>query len=678
MKAWLFERPEGLSASATTILRNLPVWKVWVPSKSIFRAGARQSGSSTVSAAAAVIVPKSLFLPNIRPDGPFIVEDREIWLTKLRSLGTTDVNHDKYIETYLVPYIISMPSQDANRSKALRQLLRLLSSHAKWRKSPLAKTPLFPNRKGDLCRAVDLYDPSQPVFKASFGADDSKFPDESFELKDLRNLGLNSVLTVVNFRVCVESIEREYLAGVSEALCTRAGILWKAFSDQFDRRTTWSQTEVAALAKYHFVPIRQSNGTASAGGYRHGMPVPGNQRVVLATMNEIIDHNNIPLAWTQKLLPEHSPPAWITQLFNLYPNVQEVVKHLVDLTTVVAGRCDLVENEFFQDLQTTYQYLSQPGCLQEAGQILKQQYPDARVWLNAATPIDNISPLPKHALCGLITEKPKERGVTIGSLTWLPANRFVEGILYDASQRNLHPIKASLRPYRNLIHAAGLNIVRKVGPATLVPVSSVSHNEFILQKLQAMRRSEDTCDMTIIIGRREHHVHLLVMTIFASYFLPLMSSQYQWNEARRRIIDLDEQSRPGPSTPSRQSSSPATVENVAAVIDWIYTGRLDIDDSRIQVADDSTIYTRLDEYLDILRLADFWDIPRLKDLVQNRILHNAALFIRIDTVREARVAAHQSHAAALEKQCQIYEDANKEAVERANIPEESVTAAGSA
>lgn len=607
-----------------------------------------------------MIVPKTLFSPNFRPAGPFVVEDDDLWLAKLRGLGARDVNHDDYIANYLVPYVISMPTLDPNRDVVLRRILHLLSSHEKWRNSPLAKTPLFPNRKGELCRAVDLYNPSQPVFTASFCEDDSKFPYKSFDLKDLRKLGLNSELSAVNIKVCIESLERGSVDGDSETLWRRAVTVWKAFLDQFGGRDSLSRAQVAALAKYRFVPVRGFNGAKTSWGYRNGMPVPGNQRKALATMNELIHPTHISIAWTQKLLPEQPQAAWLVDLFDFSPTLEDVVKHLVDLATVVAPRCDIGENEFFKDLEVTYQHLSNPSNVQQAGQLLKRRYPDAPVWLNEASALGSLSLSQKPALFGLIT-KPKEPIVTIGSLCWLTANCILEDISYDVSHHNLHPLKVSIMPYRSLIHASGMNIVHAVAASTS-PENPIHHGDFVLQAIQTMRRSEKTCDLTIIIGGRQHHVHLWVMAIFASYFRTFMSSEYKWKESLRHTLDLDEESGPGPSPAARQSISPATAESVAAVIDWMYNGRLDIDDNQIQTNDD-TVHTLLDHYMNILRLADFWDIPLLKKHVENRILCNAKLFIRIDNVREARQIAEESYAMELEKYCLEFEEANKQVMQ---------------
>ena len=615
----------------------------------------------TVNAVDALIVPKTLFMPNIRPAGPYIVENDDVWLGKLRMLGAKDVNYDEYIADHLVPYITSMPKEEPNRYKALHKILSLISSNSKWQSSPLAKTPLFPNRNGELCIATNLYDPSEPVFISSFGADQSKFPDKNFNIQDLKKLGLQSNITRANFTACLDSLEREYRAGVSDALRERAENVWKAFSDRCGRGDiSWSGPQVAALANYHFVPVRQFK---AGEDYRHGIPVNGNEHKVLATMNEITLPAYTSIVWTQKFLPKHPPAGWIIERFDFSPTLNQVVNHLVDLATLVSPKCDLAEKEFFEDLKATYRHLSRPDLQQLASEIIKGHYPNAPIWLNEGSPLEDISPLQKQRFCGLILEK-KSTGATVDSLLWLPANHFVEGIAYDASQYNLHDVKTSVIPYRDLIRLCGLIIVRQT-EVRLSPESVTLHSDTILQSLQEMRRSKDTCDMTIRIEGRDYHVHLVIMAVFSSFFRNLIATQHMWKDLQMRTINLDV-SQPGePSTSTGHSGiakgSYATADSVAAVIQWVYNGQLNIHDAGIMDNDDA-VHARMDDYLDILQLADVWDIPSLKKHVENRILRNAALFIRIENVREVRDVVKQCNAKEIEKHCEKFENLNKEVV----------------
>jgi hypothetical protein len=615
-----------------------------------------------VAAVDVLIVPKTLSMPDVHPEGPYIVDNDDVWLGKLRALGAKDVNNDEYIADHLVPYITSMPEVEPNRIKFLRRILSLMSSDSKkWRNSPLAKTPLFPNRNGKLCIVTNLYDPSEPVFTWSFGADRSKFPDTNLDIQDLKKLGLQSKITIANFTACLNSLEREYRAGVSDVLCERAENVWKAFSDRCGRGDiSWSGPQVAALANYHFVPVRQFKAGES---YRHGIPVNGEEHKVLATMNEITLSAYTSIVWTQKFLPKYPPAGWIMELVDFSPTLNQVVNHLVDLATLVSPKCDLAEKEFFEDLKATYQYLSQPGLEQQVSGIIKEHYLNAPVWLNEGCPLEDISPLQKQRFCGLISEK-KSTGDTVDSLLWLPAKNLVEGIVYDASQYNLHHVKTSIIPYRDLIRLCGLKIVRQT-EVRLSPESTTLHSDTILQSLQEMRRSKDTCDMTIRIEGRDYHVHLVIMAVFSSFFRNLIATQHMWKDLQMRTLNLDV-SQPGePSTSTSHSGvakeSYATADSVATVIQWVYNGRLNIDDTGIMDNDDA-VHARMDDYLDVLQLADVWDIPSLKKHIENRILRNAALFIRIENVREVRDVVKQCNAKEVEKHCQKFENLNNEAV----------------
>jgi BTB/POZ domain len=219
-----------------------------------------------------------------------------------------------------------------------------------------------------------------------------------------------------------------------------------------------------------------------------------------------------------------------------------------------------------------------------------------------------------------------------------------------------------------------MNIVRPVA-ATFSAESMVPHMTFGFQTLQALRSSEDTCDYTMIVDGKSYHVHLVIMAIFSGYFLTLMSRQSQWKESRERISNFGGQSRPEPSTATSGTTPEpyATPASVQAVIDWIYKGDLGLDDRTLTDTDDS-VYERLDHYMEILKLADRWDITLLKKHVENRILSKADLFIRIEIVRGVRELASQCNASELEEHCRKFEDLNKMAVDRVQMLENAASA----
>ena len=152
----------------------------------------------------------------------------------------------------------------------------------------LAGNPLIPNRNEDLCHSADLYDPSKPIFAASFAADGSKLPHPAMDIENLRNLGIVSSVTKTNFRVCLECRDLEYQSGSSDDFCRRASTVWVDFCDRLGRTTeNWIPADIEILVKYHFIPVRRFKaGTMS---YRDGIIAEHSSRINLAPCTE---HNS--------------------------------------------------------------------------------------------------------------------------------------------------------------------------------------------------------------------------------------------------------------------------------------------------------------------------------------------------------------------------------------------------
>jgi BTB/POZ domain len=515
---------------------------------SLKSASGPQSDSSTViSAVNALLVPEEFVIPNICPSSPFVAEESNGWRTLLLRLGAKEVKCEDYIGRDLLP-LIKTPSDHVNRYKALRRILVFICSDEKWVKSHLATMTLFPNRNGELCRATDLYDPSERLFAESFAGDGSQLPHSILNINDLRKVGLNTVITKADFRVCLECLEREYQSGVRGSLCERARYVWRKFCDRPSAGfPEFTRSDIAALSNYHFVTVHQYK--AGTPSYRDAMPLPGSDTRVLATIREIADPEYIAVEWTQRFLPESPPASWIKNFCDISPTDTQVVKHLVHLATVIAPKCDLSEDDFFKDLKATYEHLSRPDCIQAVGALLTQRYPNAPVWLNEDVPLEHSYRRRDARRSGR-----EERKDTVDSLLWLPAKRIVQGISYDASDCNIvYGVKVSIQPYQNLLRCSGMNILRQV-EAPLLPGNGESHSDTILQSLRSMRDSEALCDMIIIIGDQKYPVHRAVMAIFSSVFRTLAGSQ-NWKESQIGILDLNSENAFGPSGGNNQSCS---------------------------------------------------------------------------------------------------------------------------
>lgn len=462
-------------------------------------------------------------------------------------------------------------------------------------------------------------------------------------VENLKKLGFNYELNKKTFRFCLECLEQEYKRGGSDQkFYDKARTVWTGFSRQLEHvQPPWTKEQLNDLANYHFVPVRQNIYTSAS--YRDRFR---QTTYVVATMGEVVASRDMAITWTVKLIAEIAPAPWTIRLFNFEPRVYDVAKHLVGLTTTVAKSCDIGEEMFYRDLRDTYDYLNLHA--DAAGVILRTEFAGKELWLNEDDALESI---------------PRSRSNRIfkryvGSLNWLPSKSLMHGVPYDIAASKLYAVKYSIQEYQNLLEASGSNVVNFVRAPTLTGsrVNTAQHANSLLQAVNNMRSSESLCDMVIVVGRKQFFVHRSVLAAFSTYFRALAASR-QWKESIRGTLDLD--SGIGQSN-QKGLANYATAESVASVIEWIYTGSLELNE---KAENTETVEKRLDGYLDIIQLADVWDIPGLKELVEDRILQKAREFIRVENVRPVLDLAKQYNAKQLERYCQEVFNMNKDIVQ---------------
>ena len=618
---------ENLSQKQMSVLKHMPVWRV-------------RNTNSTISAVNALLLPDDDLLPTVRPPGPFVLRESEMARGLIVLLGGKMLGGEEYLSKHVVPYITAM-DDDPNRYRALGKLLSFMNSprYTVLLDSRFAKDRLIPNRNGEFCRAKDLYNPAERIFRVTF-IDDSKYPHPSIDIDLLKNLEFNFEITKKNFKTCLESLDSEYGTGGSMNFYHRAKEVWQAFGERLENidKQPWTTQELTALADYHFVPVRQCISDSTS--YRDGNVRRG-VRGVVGTMKEVIESADMPIAWTQRLIAAESPSGWTKALFNFRPTVNEVVKHLVELATVVAPKCDLAEEDFFQDLKATYDHLNDNFIRHEAGTILRERYGDKHIWLNEDCSLEDIS---KTKSQGLSLFNRSARG-TVGSLNWLRTKALVHGVSYDTPTLGLYAVKSSIHGYDDLLRASGSSVVN-YPVAVQLPENIGDHSDTILQSLREMRESESLCDMTIIVDGRRFIGHRAVLASVSSFFRSLASSN-EWRESLTGTLNLD-------------NTAYANAESVSAVLEWVYNGDINVDDTNLG---NNEVVTRLDHYLDILQLSDVWDIPLLRTHVENRIIRNAVNFIRIENVREVGEQTKGFNAHHIEEYCRQFCYMNRHIVE---------------
>ena len=140
--------------------------------------------------------------------------------------------------------------------------------------------------------------------------------------------------------------------------------------------------------------------------------------------------------------------------------------------------------------------------------------------------------------------------------------------------------------YETLIRRIGMNIVEQV-EVTMLPEVREHRSDVLLHYLQATRGSQAVCDMSIIIGAKTYYVHSLILASLSSYFERREAESFR--EGRKVVLNLDTEI-------AHEYASCATDNIVGSVVDWVYNGHLDVNDT-ILANDVAAINRCLDHYL---------------------------------------------------------------------------------
>ena len=570
-------------------------------------------------------------------------------------LGVKRLDIYDYLSTYVFPYLPDMATE--GKIESIKKLLGFISVHqSEWSPSEQNKIKsvrLIPNRNGRLCAPLSLYDPQEPVFNAAFGNVDSFLPSRSIPRIHLEELGVNMTLTKETFIACVQRLESEYKRDIG-GLWNRTRPVWDAFVNRVDRiqTQTWTQSDLQSLVHCHFVPVDRF----MLQSYRDVViREHDSTRYIVATLKDVIAPRYASVAWTQRYLCLTEPSKWVCSLFDFSPSVQDVVQHLVELATIVAGKCRITESDFYRDLANTYYYLNSTERATKASAIIMENYANEKLWLNEDSPLDRIA--------NVLAKRDRLGVNNISDLQWLRSKSIVLGVGYDMEKTEIYSAKQSIVKYDALLKGCGSNGIRSIN-ANLAEENVNEHRNDIVRCLKSMRDAGSLCDLSIIVEGISFNVHGAVLATVSQYFRALLVGR-NWKESGTGILNLDEHTRPDEQSSSINSMQRpyGSAESVRQVIEWAYTGVVDLDDGNFK--DNVAVSVQLDVYLDILQLADVWDIPKLRTHIENRVLLNSKTFVRPENVDGILERVKEYNAKAVSGYCEEWRRENRGIVEGA-------------
>ncbi|KAJ7749523.1 hypothetical protein DFH07DRAFT_1034864 [Mycena maculata] len=428
----------------------------------------------------------------------------------------------------------------------------------------------IPVPDGDLrLRNIDqLYDQSVPLFSAALqSCERTMFLHPNFRQLQgqlrLKNLHYNVDWDA--FLLCAKTVHADLaIRQLPESeIMQRAEVVFEFYNSRLPHIVMTNAAKWGQLNGLRFVPRRESRSSSSSYstdsycGYLPEIVAPG----------QILQDKYEEVAWSQRALPGQLLPGLIALNASLgVPTAAEVVKHLAVLALRVAPEHPR-NRTLLQQIRSTYRWLSENK--EEAREHLLRT-PGA-LFLNVDDPEN--------------TNEPWE---------WRPAGELMFNVEYDYHETNTFRVRQFLQDYRHLVLAAGAN---KEEDVDYRPQTKAQDDNTLREAFNVMRKQRQLTDVVLMPVRTDGE-DIDVATLWAhSTFL---------SAAIRHVRDARVGWLEGGSD---KHSFPGTYFGARAVLDFIYTGKIEAGPDET----DEGHMSFLQDLLELLEAADEWDMLELKD-----------------------------------------------------------------
>ncbi|KZP24217.1 hypothetical protein FIBSPDRAFT_1042281 [Athelia psychrophila] len=462
---------------------------------------------------------------------------------------------------------------------------------------------VVPDGHNMLVKVRDLYSRSQPLFRSTF----ETFPDKLVhqDILDLeprlRSYGLHMDMNFASFLVCVSTIHNE--APDSARRIERAAGLYRWYSETFPvqaEEQQWSQ-----LNHFRFVPATASQRAAP---YPSAYLNDNTRDRDLVSPQEVLLPVHEAIAWTQKVLFNPSDRLTIANQLIGVPTPIEVYMHLRVLALQIAPNYPPTP-QLISDIRDTYNYLDKHTGDAEFRGALATHRNDA-LFLN----VDNAK---------------------VGSWTWRSAAELYicTGLIKDIPNNNYWVVRKFLNNFSNLLGLAQVGEIKAAKAQAMPNSASKAELDSIVGAFNDMRVKTELTDVAFVAGdddsedRMQFHGHRDFLVSRSQFFHGLFCGSFEEAKPANEPFIVED----------------CGVDCLREILDYLYTWK-------IPEAEDE------DALLEILKLADYWNIPILFEAMQIRII-NLGL-ISVDTYSTLREKADLYHAVILQEACKVFETEN--------------------
>ncbi|KAK7036692.1 hypothetical protein VNI00_011357 [Paramarasmius palmivorus] len=512
-----------------------------------------------------------------------------------------------------------LPENDVLSYKSLVEALLLDSAHTHIGDIDL------PNEDRTMTKCSSLY-ASEPLFRAAFSQ--ARFLNNSFRTLEpnLRRHGLKSLdsLDMNMFKDVAEAFHNEEINNDPNRIAnarTIAQVYCDLLPVRVGRAANWRSLDRLRFIPAINEPERRGNGRTNSSLLDYVRRFPS-----IVAPNEVILEGYVAIAWTQRaILPTRPESIIIANPDFGVPTAQEIIRHLRALARYTAQNPKAQRRRVLDDLKATYLWLEEHH--NEAQELSTHR--DERLFLNIDDPDD------------------------LGSWSgkWIAADDLFFNIQDTGRSRG---VRTFLKKFPNLLRVAGVAEVHD----PVVPTANVSSVETLFNKQQAlferMRQEGQFLDVKFVEKdtNKEAWAHRVVLSTASDYFWSCFCAS-GLQECRTASKD----------DPVIVTMEEHTIESVNMVLDYIYTRSVPtVARSEQMDVDENFEGTELGRLLDAVRLAGYWQIEDLFEILQAAMIREK--MITPYTVDSIFTVASQHGAHHLVKACEQFRNANQSVIEK--------------
>ncbi|KAJ6531646.1 hypothetical protein DFH09DRAFT_1183014 [Mycena vulgaris] len=481
----------------------------------------------------------------------------------------------------------NLPTTEVEPYVRLLQALFSLQDGGKWQlRVPDGNLVLRP--------ADQLYDPSQALFSAALTLERSEqdlFLHPSFRnlAPQLRSKGLKYNVDWDLFLRCARCIHAEAGRRSDAEMMEKARVVYDFYNSHLP--TSAGAGSIQQWEKFNTI----ASSRAIHSYCRAGLPAIVSPSLLLVQKYEQV-------AWSQRALFQDEPLRMLTAVNPSLgvPNANEVVNHLEVLALRVA-RDHPGDQTLLMHLRATYLWLNQN--VDDAKDFLRGR---GNLFLNVTNPDTD-------------------------SWDWCSAEQLFFDARYDYPELGSYRVRDFLQDYRRLLIAAGASVE---GAPEFRAAAGPQDSSRFRAEFNIMRQQKQLTDIRLIptavpteedMSTEEIWVH---STVLAAAIPHVREALVNWYEGT-----------------AKEYQFPGTYFGACAIRDFIYTGRIE---RTISTDEDATDLMR--NLLELLQVADQWDMPELKDEI-GRLIDEKGFLFR-DTYQMILTCAKERRAAALIEYCE--------------------------